>query len=444
MPKSQSQPIDILAFTSSGKGSDLEEAIKFSLDIISSGEETVVYVYPSIPDILSASIFISKVAASNTPLAVRLEPLIDAVRVKNVNLISIGVPLSKKQYDEIARKSKKALILGLCVKGLSKSKGNASIICSTKYSGTALYTWKILRDKLDIIDYLLLLSSLIASNMFRVPKDTIEKSMLNDAINKGVIEESKGVRIFGISNKPLYKALTESLIPYLYGLTGNEGKCREFVRKHGIDDLSTKLTDHEASTIKKVIEDVLELANKVSPNMWKVEDLIGETYSLKNPVEGFSDDLLEFSAQISAIIERAGYGASAYIRSFFDTISRMYAKTYYDALKNVSSVFERILKEPLRELEVGGRKVKVVKTDTDKYVYMLESVVLTSGYADESDVLIFEGDKGFMITYSTIKRVFLANSYKAIEVFSKASDKQLAKGFIFSSLKNIISSLRRL
>ncbi len=439
----QSQPIDILAFTSSGKGSSLEDAIKFSLDIISSGEETVVYVYPSIPDILSASIFISKALASNTPLAVRLEPLIDSERVKNVNLVSIGVPLSRKQYDELSKKSRKALILGFCVKGLSKSRGNVSIVCSTKYSGTALYTWKILRNKLDTIDYLLLLSSLTASNMFRVPKDPTEKSMLNDAVNKGVVEESKGVRIFGISNKPLYKALAESLIPYLYGLTGDEYSCREFVRKHGIDDLSTKLTDHGASTIRKIIEDILELANKVSSNMWKVEDIIGEVYSLKNPVKEFSDDLLEFSAQLTAIVENIGYGASTYIRSFFDTALRT-TKTYYIALKNVSSVFNKILKEPLRELEVGGRKIKVIKTNMCNYSYMLESVILTSGYADESDVLVFEGSECFLITYSTIKRVFLTNSYKAVEVFSKTSDKQVTKGFMFSSLRNIISSLRRL
>jgi len=444
LPNAQPQPIDILAFTSSGKGGDLEEAKKFSLDIISSGEETVVYVYPSVPDILSASIFISKIVASNTPLAVRLEPTIDADRVRNANLISIGIPLSKKQYDEVAGKFKKALILGLCVKGLGKSEGNVLIICSTRYSGTAIYTWKILKDKLDAIDYLLLLSSLIASNMFKLPKDPIEKSIFNEAINKEVIEESKGVRIFGITNKPLYKALAESLIPYLFGLTGNENNCREFVRKHGIEDLSTKLTDHEASTIKKVIEDILKFANKVSSDTWKVDDLIGEVYFLKSTIGGFSVDLLEFSAQLTAVIEKTGYSASAYVRNFFDVISKIHSKTYYEALKTVSSAFENILKEPLRELEVGGRKVKVVKTNMENYVYLLESVILTSGYADESDVIIFEGGEGFLITYSTIKRVFLTDSSKAIEVFSKLSDKQVSYGFIFSSLRNIVSSMRKL
>ncbi len=438
--------VDIFTFTSTGKDSKLDKIIDYSLNMISSGEETVVYVYPSVPDVLSASIFIHKLIEFNSPIVVRLEPSIDVERVKNLNLISIGIPLSKKRYDELAKNVKKALILGLCVEGLSKSKGNANIVCSTKYSGSAIYTWKILKEKLDALDYVLTLASLVSSNFFKIPKDPLEKSLISDAVAKQIIDEFKGVRIFGIHRKPLYKALSESLIPYLYGLTSNENASKEFVKEFGIEDFSSKLADHEASTIKRIIESILKLANKLAPNTWRVEDLIGEMYILKTPLQHLSDDLLEFSAQLTAISENLGLHKSVFIKEYFDMVIKSYIRSYYDTLRNVSKCFEEALREPSREFDVGGRRVKVVKANyLSEYraFHMLESVILTSGYADLSDIIVFEGKEGFLMTYFTIKRVFLARASKAIEVLSRKSEKPLEAGFLFSNLRDIISSLRK-
>lgn len=440
----KSAVVDILSFTENKQKKALTKLTDHIHKIIESKGELKLFVYPSVSDVLASSILASKLIENDVLFSVHLTPTIKPESIDNFNVIVLGIPLIAKQYRELSSKINQGVILGLCIEDLSRSRGNLGILCSKKYVSSAVYVWQLLKDSYDHLDYMLTLAAIFASNMFKYPKDNLEKTVFKESINKELIEEVKGLRIYGVNEKPLFKALSDSLIPYLYGLTGNDEQSKLFLKKHGITDLDSKLTDHEPAKIKEIIESILKIANKIDPNAWTVQELIGETYMFKKNMHLIPSDVAEFAVLLDTIVETLRLDKAVFLKEFFNITVQFKTSSYYETIKRVDKFMRTIITEGARELDIDGRKLKIIESPKKFEIpyHIAESLFLTTGLIDASDIVVYEEDNNYLLLFSTIKRVFQTKTPVVMRKLYLKSKGEIMEGIMFQTLRNLISSLR--
>lgn len=90
----------------------------------------------------------------------------------------------------------------------------------------------------------------------------INKLILDDAIESGILEVNDGLKIVSKSSEPLYKSLAYTFSPPLPGISGDLHASREFLEKLGIsyglkfDDLEDEEKDFLIANLIKINEDI--------------------------------------------------------------------------------------------------------------------------------------------------------------------------------------------
>ena len=172
----------------------------------------------------------------------------------------------------------------------------------------------------------------------------LNNEILEDAKKNKLLEVKKGLRIFGLNTKPLYKALQFSTWPVIPGVTGSESGSIQFLQELGINPkyrnkwrMFSQLTERE---IKKLTSGIIvRRFEKDRP-----EDVFGPIYILINEQEGPTKEAREYATLLNACgrLDKASFGLGACLG---DEQSKLKAitvlKNYKKELVNALNWFER-------------------------------------------------------------------------------------------------------
>ncbi|MFB6088663.1 MAG: DHH family phosphoesterase [Candidatus Aenigmatarchaeota archaeon] len=130
----------------------------------------------------------------------------------------------------------------------------------------------------------------------------LNKYILDEAIDSGMINKKKGIRLFGRVNRPVYKALQYSTDPYIPGISGNQSACIQFLSDLDIevknnDDKWKSLKDLKENEKKKLASAIIK--ERVRSGHEDAEEIFGDIYTFEKFPEEFSD-VREFSTSLNA------------------------------------------------------------------------------------------------------------------------------------------------
>ncbi len=134
----------------------------------------------------------------------------------------------------------------------------------------------------------------------------LNKDILVEAKSYGIVEEYLGLRLFGISHRPLVRALAYTMDPYIPGLSGNEAACYNFLKKINIEPKQgDKLRDYKSLSLEEIKTLATELIKYLLTNgvpLHEAERIFGYSYYLtKEPPTSPLRDLREYAYMLNAL-----------------------------------------------------------------------------------------------------------------------------------------------
>jgi RecJ-like exonuclease len=210
----------------------------------------------------------------------------------------------------------------------------------------------------------------------------LNTEIVEDAKASNSIEIKKGLRIFGLNTKPLYKALQFSTWPMIPGVSGSESSAVQFLQELGINPkqrnkwrMFSQLTEKEVQKLAAGI--VMKRANKENP-----EDVFGPIYNIVNePDDSPTKDAREYATLLNACgrLDKASFALGTCLG---DEKSKMRAisvlKTYKRELVNALNWFEKN-KKTERIIENDGIVIINAKADIrDTLIGTLASIISKS------------------------------------------------------------------
>jgi len=184
----------------------------------------------------------------------------------------------------------------------------------------------------------------------------INKTIVEEARKLELVEYKVGLRLFGVSQRPLVRALANTFDPYLPGLTGNEAACYDFLRKIGIKPtengklrMYSSLTPDEIKTL--ATELIKYLLSKGVP-LKEAERIFGYIYLYTREAPGSPfHDLREYAYMLNALGRMDRYGTALAVNMGY---RGRYLVRALDAMKE----YKRVLSRLLRTIEEGRSLVE--------------------------------------------------------------------------------------
>ncbi len=168
-------------------------------------------------------------------------------------------------------------------------------------SGVVYLFCKELNEKNKDLAYLAVIGAIgdmQENNGFR----GINNSILDDAVESKKIEVKRGLRMFGLQTRPLYKILQYSTDPFIPNVTGSEEGAKLFLKEIGIDIKAggkyRKLIHLDDEEMKKLVTSIIlkRLGSEKEP-----EDVLGNIYLLtEEKEEGSTKDAREFATLLNS------------------------------------------------------------------------------------------------------------------------------------------------
>ncbi len=168
-------------------------------------------------------------------------------------------------------------------------------------SGVAYLFSKYLNSKNNDLAYLALIGA-VGDNQDKNFSE-LNKSIINDAVEKDCIDIKVGLSIFGSQTKPLHKLLEYSTEIFIPGITGNEAGSRKFLENLGLSLTDNngefrKIYDLNKDEMNKLITAIIltRIGTETEP-----ENILGKIYTLKNEDNGYpTKDVKEYSTLLNA------------------------------------------------------------------------------------------------------------------------------------------------
>ncbi|MEM5798747.1 MAG: DHH family phosphoesterase [Candidatus Aenigmatarchaeota archaeon] len=184
----------------------------------------------------------------------------------------------------------------------------------------------------------------------------LNREILKDAENAGMIKIKKGLRLWGRITRPLYKALAYSVDPFIPGITGSESGALQFLQEIGIEikkgEQWTTLDNLSIEEQRKLADEIIK--ERIRGGQTNPEWIFGDVYEL---VKRQQKDANEFATLINACgkMGKAWLGLSLCINNPVD--------------EDIYAIIEAYRKEIGKALD-WITKNKPFK-ETDKAVYLL-------------------------------------------------------------------------
>jgi len=218
----------------------------------------------------------------------------------------------------------------------------------------------------------------------------LNKILLDDLIEKDLIQVRKTMKLSGILSKPLYNVLSSSLDIYIPNISGSDEKAMEFLKKIFPEKDVEKLyfSDLKPEEEKKLINEIIK--TRVLNNIMQNEKIIGDVYLVKggHPFR----DLKELSFMIS----------SAVYLSKYDILLKYFIRNIDEGLKDLEALFRGKLSSILSDIIKNKANIK----EKDGIAF-----IKIQGKEEErynsyiADILSFNDilDKRYYIVYSDYK-----------------------------------------
>ena len=170
----------------------------------------------------------------------------------------------------------------------------------------------------------------------------LNREILKDAMDSGMIKVTKGLRIWGRHTRPIHKALEYSVDPFIPNVSGSESHSVQFLHEIGIQ---LKREDGEWRTLKDLSDEEQQrlasgiIAERVNGNHPNAEWIFGDLYELLDK-EGECRDANEFATILNACgkMGKGFLGVELCMnvpRAYHDvrTVQEKYRKTIGDAVR---------------------------------------------------------------------------------------------------------------
>ncbi len=220
-----------------------------------------------------------------------------------------------------------------------------------------------------------------------------------------IIDKRIGLRLFGVSTRPIVKALEYTMDPFIPSISGNESLCIKFLKDIGIEPINNgkyrSINSLSHKEIKKLATELIKymLMNKIP--VQEAERIFGMKYFLKNePVNSSLKDLREFAYMINAC-GRLGYYGTA-IMLCLGKRGEFLARAYEHAQE-----YRKILAKAISSIK---KSENIVKKEYNNFYFLnLENLVnekITGAIASILTNTLREKSKLLLVVASRIEEGF--------------------------------------
>ena len=248
----------------------------------------------------------------------------------------------------------------------------------------------------------------------------INEQILNELIEDGVLERKKGLKLFGLISKPLYKALQLSMEVYVPEITESEENIITFLNRLKIPIKSKggfiTYFDLKENEQRKLISEIIK--SRIKKNIPNAENILGDLYVIPS---GFYfkelheiSDLLEATTRLNKISKAISYIFGD--KTVLDDVG--------DTLIEYKTQLQSILKEIISNVDILKSNNLIIYdiTDFTDTPYLISSIAnfLSSYFAGNMNKILIvkylEGNKTLLsirsIPHKNLARIILSLSSK--------------------------------
>jgi len=314
--------------------------------------------------------------------------------------LDIGSNFIGKIYENAKNKNKKVFVIdhhnlvskGIKYENLYQINPNIFGIDGKKEASTSSITYLLLKTYGYLFrgEEILGLAGVVSERQDIRELTGLNKLLLDDLIEKDLIQVKKTIKLSGILSKPLYNVLSSSLEIYIPNVSGSDEKAIEFLKRIFPDKDIEKLyfSDLKPEEEKKLINEIIK--TRVLNNIMQNEKIIGDAYLIKGDYP--FKDLKELSFIIS----------SAVYLSKYNTLLKYFIKNTDSGLRDLEASFRGKLSSILSDIIKNKTNIK----EKDGIVF-----IRVQGKEEErynsyiADILSFNDilDKKYYIVYSDYK-----------------------------------------
>lgn len=177
-----------------------------------------------------------------------------------------------------------------------------------------------------------------------------------EAKSLGLIDYKVGLRLFGVSQRPLVRALANTFDPFLPGLTGNEAACFDFLRKIGINPMENgrlrMYTSLSPEEVKKLATGLIKYLLSRGVPLREAERIFGYNYLyLREPPGSPFHDLREYAYVLNALGRMESYGTAM-------AVNKGYRGKYLVRTLETLKTYKRLLSHLLKKIEEGAGRIE--------------------------------------------------------------------------------------
>lgn len=253
----------------------------------------------------------------------------------------------------------------------------------------------------------------------------LNKKIAVEAEEAGLLKTKLGLKLYGFESRPLIQCLSNTIEPYLPGLSGDEGACYKFVKNLGIDprrpDGSWRSqADLSNEELRTLINGIIKHLISQGLSSKDAESIVGMIYVFPNEAkETPLRDAREFSSCINACGRMGKYGLGI-------SICMGDRGQSLDELKRIIQEYRRTISRYMNWLSTNTSAIKI-----------LSHVQAVNGGTTVDEKLI---GTLISITYSTkpfsLEKpiVGFAVSSNCVKVSARATPNLVRKGINLGSL----------
>ncbi len=219
----------------------------------------------------------------------------------------------------------------------------------------------------------------------------LNKYLLEDLVDKELVEVKKSIKLMGFLTKPLYKVLSSSLDIYIPGISGSDKKSIEFLKRIFPNKDIEKLyfSDLKPEEEKKLINEIIKI--RVLNDIMQNEKIVGDIYLLRKNNNIFGDlKELSFLLASATALNKQKVLIKYFIKGDnIEDIKKL--ETYFR--NKISSIISDIISGKIYKEEKDGILfLKISQGEGESYVPYIADIIAFND--------IF--DKRYYITYSEI------------------------------------------
>ncbi len=254
--------------------------------------------------------------------------------------------------------------------------------------------------------------------------DGINKIILKDAIDANKVSSRKGLRVWGRTTRPIYKALEYSINPFIPGVSGSQMGAVAFLQQIGIE---MKREDGSWRTLSDLsVEEQRKLASgiiiqRVHANHENPEWIFGDVYDLVDRPEDLRD-----AAEFATMINACGKMGNAHLGLQLC----LGDKKTEEKIKNILNDYRRTIGSALSWLEQNREKVK---RETENGLYLLAGSRI-SEHIISNVISILHKNNGI-----SKPLIGISQSEEGFKISARATDKEVSNGINLKEVMEIAS-----